>query len=590
MQAGDVVGDRWRLVAEAPGQGAVRRWRGAATDTGEPVEILTLRAGTTAEARRTFLTAHRALAQARDPALCPTTEVIAALPAVVRAPLEDRTLEAVSGPLPAGVVAAIGARLIPAVIEAGAATQGALLGSDVGLDAWGKPVLAPWARPLNAIDRTVLHAVAPETFSGGLPDGAAGLYGLGALLYRLSTGRALPSTGARAERPPPTPPSALRHTIPPDLDRAVLKLLSSDPSDRAAALPLLLALADELPDLRPLTRPAVEVRTGPAHTAPGRHAPLPGAAHVVVTGETLARLDPDRRSAAAGYARLPVTTVDALAAAGLPLVVERVAGSSEARRRAAELERESGLPLMAVAGRSLAPSAVAAATGVAVTVAFAVGAIGLALGAVPVAGVAIVSTATFAATGGWLWRRTAVGNALVGETQRAVLRIDALADAADPGGALDPSWRQLARVRRVLAGSNLPEPAAADLRGALKDLERRLLAMAEVWRSAARALDSMDLGRMRTRLAAFERAAHPDPAQLAERDRLARTLADVDEVEGRRRALTEEARAIDATLEEIAAAIARAAAGEDLRADGSLQPIVRTTLLARRAIRPLEEP
>jgi len=85
--------------------------------------------------------------------------------------------------------------------------------------------------------------LAPEVLRGGLADERSDLYGLGAVLYRMLTGR-LPFDGGPPEsllykvlNEPIAPPSELRPEIAPAVERVVMKLLQREPADRLASAP-----------------------------------------------------------------------------------------------------------------------------------------------------------------------------------------------------------------------------------------------------------------------------------------------------------------------------------------------------------------
>jgi hypothetical protein len=549
---------RWSVTGHAPDAPGVQRVRVRADD-GTEADAWVLGPPATRAERQAFAERHRALARLDPAGLVDTLDVFddGDHTVVVRAPLEDATLAQVDVPLPGDQVAAVGVRLFQAVREAGSTLQGALQPHDIGLDAEGRPVLAPVGRAADALPREALGYAAPEAFGGEVGPEAA-LYGLGAVLYWLATGQA-PSGGARADRPPPVPASSLRHGLPEALDEGLALLLSHDADERAAALPLLQQASGPLPDLRPKARPTrvgqVRYTTRTEATTAGRADDDPGA-FVLLAADTFSGLDAAQRSRVAGEADAALSALDALAREGLPIVLATTAGAGAARARAEEL---GSLPVQTVSGGSV-PLAVPIVASLALAaVPAGIGALSLlltwwlSLVLFVIAGVIAVAGGAAA-----LWMRagrTARTSALAAHRKLQEHRRQRSA-----GGRLDAAWGRAASLRRQLAAQrHLPEPAEADLRDALRDIEERLSELAEGAVAAGEALSKVDAAGLRTRMEALSLRAADDDAARAERDRLRATLADLDAVEAQRDALLAEVRELDSQLDRIAAAVGRAA-------------------------------
>lgn len=111
--------------------------------------------------------------------------------------------------------------------------------ANVLLDADGRAILSDFGvvREEGASERTAVGLMvgtvafaAPEQVEGGEVDARTDLFGLGATLYALLTGRRPYDNADRSRRPPA--PSRVDPGIPPDLEAVVLRLMAHDPEHR----------------------------------------------------------------------------------------------------------------------------------------------------------------------------------------------------------------------------------------------------------------------------------------------------------------------------------------------------------------------
>jgi hypothetical protein len=597
VKVGDELGC-WRVIAEAHGEKGVARWRVANISTGEPAEVLGLRTATDARERKRFAETHQSLLHLKLPRLVRTIELFRQKQSsyVVREPLEDATLADIKGPIEQAIVAAIGAQLLPTVLAAKHTTHGALTPEDVGLKPDGTPILAPRARPVQRVGPAVTRWVAPEAFAGQIPDGVAGLYGLGAILYTLATGSS-PSIHT------PPPPSALRPGIDKRLDEAILLLMSTNPSRRAGALPLLHDLAVPTIDLRPLVSKKEKM---PKHLETGQVVYTTGApqdvvaddgtrrpsasAHrddpvfgaVVIPADTLSGMDPSSRSVAAGYAEVPLSILAELEEEHLPLVIEAHASKAVAKRRTQAIHDRSGLPVETAAKSSIlllfgALLLLLGGASMAV-VALSMAVFGLLLwAAIPLALGAVQLVPALLLVALWFQGRSKLVSAQAGWRRLESKR------AAQGRTGLAQSSNRIAALRRQLATlTDLPSTASADLRNALRDIERQLEALATVADTADQALAQVNLTQLETRLAALNEQVGQHPEKTAQRDRLARTVSDLHAVAARRKALATEIDQIDEALDEVAGVLGQLAEHDSV--DGALEKLIHTTRLVREAV------
>ncbi|MEZ4323176.1 MAG: hypothetical protein R3F61_37275 [Myxococcota bacterium] len=330
------------------------------------------------------------------------------------------------------------------------------------------------------------------------------------------------------------------------------------------------ALRDPAPEIRRIarhhlvgTRPAATLtRTGElkltvvptAKPASGTLDRPPPRAAVLIPVETLKKLGPRERSAAAGLASVPLSVLDGLTAAGLPLVIEPHRRSRDARSAADRIRRDTGLPVEAATGGSTVAAAWSvslAATGAATAfAAFTLSLIGIWV--VPLLGFLLaLGLMAMSARTGWTWvsQRSLLSAAQESDREAQEERARRVANPA-----LARAWTALADARTALAQAELPQAPAADVRSVLKAAEAEIEALVrsqDAARSSGSGVSSAEL------LARIAEIPGTDPASVARRERLERSLADVEALEARRRHITDEANAIEAVLAEVTASLAR---------------------------------
>jgi len=441
VDTGDRLEGRWTLLRRAPTRDAVQRWVASDQRTGTPVEVLVLPASrASASDRDGFARVHEHLRDHGAPGLVETLHVHRGEDRAwaVRATVSDGTLQQARAPLPAGQVAALGVVLAPIVAAAGPAARGVLRAADIALDAAGDPVFAPSGAPLKRV----------AGGAGGLPD-------------------VLEALAARGGAP-----------APPALRDALVLLRDTDPARRASALPLLAAAATPLLGLEALLRPtdrtgSVKVTThGPALRSAREDQDPAGL--VLIPASRLRALDPAQRSVAAGIAGVPVSALAALISAGRPLVLEALAGPSQARRRAQQLVVTTGLPVVQGARATVpgwVPTAITGAVGVTgFGLAAAIGVLFSWTLAVPIALVSLA--AVFA--GGVLARTARRTTRHHGAGLQGLEHSRAAAGAVRSDTVLASVWDTLTQLRVQVGAADLPAAIAIDLRSTLAALEERL--------------------------------------------------------------------------------------------------------------------
>lgn len=262
--AADAPPSRWlggyELIEELGrgGMGVVFRARQPGLGRDVAVKLLRDAAFAGEPARRRFQAEAASVARLNHPHIVTIHEVGTAdgQPFLVMEWVAGRNLAEVTrdGPLPARRAAEIAAQLADAVQHAHArgVLHRDLKPSNVLLDATGAPRLTDFglARPLDTDSSLTLTGqvlgtpgyLAPEQARGGAGVGpAADVYGLGALLFHLLTGRAPFVAASAAEalaqvlHEEPLSPRLLNSAVPPDLAAVCLRCLRKEPGKRYAS-------------------------------------------------------------------------------------------------------------------------------------------------------------------------------------------------------------------------------------------------------------------------------------------------------------------------------------------------------------------
>jgi serine/threonine protein kinase len=130
-------------------------------------------------------------------------------------------------------------------------------------------VLAEPGDRTRTVDRLLTPTYAsPEQIRGDIQTIATDVFSLGAVLYKLITGRSAREDRTASTREEPEenfiPPSRLNHNIPRDLDHIVLKALRCEPTERYASVERLAQDIRSLLDCRPVESPLRRLQISPS--------------------------------------------------------------------------------------------------------------------------------------------------------------------------------------------------------------------------------------------------------------------------------------------------------------------------------------
>ncbi len=327
-----VLNDRYQLVREIARGGMAVIWeaRDAVLDRRVAVKILHPQFAADPEFLERFRREARAAANLAHPNIVAIYDVgqdrASGTPFIVMELVDGEDLKEVirrSAPLPSGAIREIGAALAGALEYAHrrGVVHRDVKPHNVLIDDEGRVRLTDFgiaqALAASGLTRTgavmgSVHYLAPELARGQPATPAVDLYGLGAVLYEMATGR-VPFTGetdlavalAHAEQAP-APPRSLNASLAPDLDRTILRALAKSPADRfASAAEFARALKAPSVDQPTARLPGAQAgAAGRAESAPPPARARPSAAREVVTTGGRARsrvVPPPRRGPGNGF-------------------------------------------------------------------------------------------------------------------------------------------------------------------------------------------------------------------------------------------------------------------------------------------------
>jgi hypothetical protein len=191
-------------------------------------------------------------------------------------------------------------------------------------------------------------------------------------------------------------------------------------------------------------------------------------AFVALSAGALRTLDPERRSAAAAWAGVPESALEHLSSRDLPLVFE--AGHPRAMRaRVAEIARESGLPVQFARRAGCAPLVTGLLTLPLVPV---LAALAWIVDFPPLLASALVLVTILAVIGAWGFLAQRSDAALREGCAELIRRM-----GVEPPPELVHTRARIMELRRALSTAHLPSVVAADLRGALRQVEDEVEAL-----------------------------------------------------------------------------------------------------------------